>query len=383
MKKTIILLLCLITALTFSVGCVQSDVSAQPSENQYLNAPPEDVRNELQQIIDSGLEETGIPGMQIEISSPQWTWNSAAGNASAISGEKAEPGMRFIIASVSKSFTSVAVQKLSESGKLSLDDKISSWLPAELVETIPNGEIITIRQLLDHTSGIADYDEDSIILMEYNEPDKPVSYQFSLEQGIKESPLYPPGTGYTYSNVNYILLTLIVDNAAGIPYADYLQREILIPAGLNDTFLQQTNQIPGSHMKAALLGEDGSIMDCTNLYVLFDRGAGDIISTASDLNRFHRALRSGEIIDLDTLAIMEEPSTQSGDYGLGYATNQLKSLNMTIMGHNGGYPGSITYWYYIPEKDTYIALNLNSMDVSMEKPDNVLKSVLLYIENIN
>lgn len=197
-----ILILFVVIAAIVSSGCTQPATPQQQAGGKGSNPPPEDTRAALQHIMDTGIHAAGIPGAVVEIATPKWTWNSAAGNASPITGEKAQPGMRFLIASVSKTFTSVAVQKLAEEKKLSLDDPIERWLPADLVEKIPNGRVITVRQLLDHTSGIADYNEISIILREYQNPGIPVTYQTAMEQGINESPLYPPGTNYTYSNVN-------------------------------------------------------------------------------------------------------------------------------------------------------------------------------------
>ena len=242
--RHILILLIVIAAIAFA-GCMLPVTPGQPAVGSGQNPPPSTVSADLQRTIDNALRDTGIPGMQIGIATPQWTWNSATGNASPITGEPAQPGMRFLIASVSKTFTSVAVQKLAEDGKLSLDDPLDRWLPADLVAQIPNGHVITIRQLLDHTSGIADYNETSINLAEYQDPDTPVPYQTGLFQGINASPLYPPGTNYTYSNVNYILLTLIVDKASGVPYEDYATRTIFVPLGLNDTFFEHTNHIPG------------------------------------------------------------------------------------------------------------------------------------------
>jgi D-alanyl-D-alanine carboxypeptidase len=237
------LLIFIIIASIVFAGCTRPGTPLPQADGNGTNTPVQ-VRAGLQHMTDMAIRNTEIPGMQIGIETPVWTWYSAAGNASPITGEPAQPGMRFLIASVSKSFTSVAVQKLAEEGKLSLNDTIDSHLPADLVARIPYGRVITIRQLLDHTSGIADYDESSINLQEYQHPDMPVPYQTGLEQGIQVSPLYPPGSNYTYSNVNYILLTLIVDNASGVPYEDYVTRTILVPAGLNDTFFQHTNLYP-------------------------------------------------------------------------------------------------------------------------------------------
>ncbi|MGA9086934.1 MAG: serine hydrolase domain-containing protein [Methanoregula sp.] len=181
-----------------------------------------------------------------------------------------------------------------------------------------------------------------------------------------------------------ILLTmLIVDNASGVPYEDYVTRTILIPAGLNDTFFEHTNHIPGPHMSATMPGENGTYMDFTDLYVLFDRGAGDLVSTTADLNKFHRALREGRLISNASLADMEKPTPQSrgAGYGLGYATAFNAASNMTVQGHTGGYPGSYTFWYYLPEKDTYLTYNLNSAGSSLENLRTIQTEILTCLKN--
>ncbi|MFA4878311.1 MAG: serine hydrolase domain-containing protein [Methanoregula sp.] len=373
----IILIACMVSA-----GCTQAASSPRTDAGARQDSPPADVSDRLQNLSEMAIREAGIPGMQIEVSTPHWTWNNAFGNASPVTGEPAQPGMRFLIASVSKTFTSVAVQKLAEEGRLSLDDPIDRWLEPGLVARIPNGHAITIRQLLDHTSGIADYNETAINLRELSDPDTPVPYQAGLTMGLQDSPLYPPGTNYTYSNVNYILLTLIVDKAAGVPYEDYATRKILVPAGLNETFFQHTNHIPGPHMRATMPAGDGSFMDFTDCYVLFDRGAGDIVSTAADLNRFHRALREGKIINRSSLARMEIPTPQSGKagYGLGYATERISPSNVTVQGHTGGYPGSFTFWYYLPEEDTYVTWNLNGMGTSQTGVADIRRTIITALQ---
>lgn len=374
----ILLLACL------AAGCLQAS-SASADAAARTHAPPAKNATELQRLIENEVDATDVPGLQIGISTPQWTWNSAAGNASEATGEPATPGMRFLIASVSKTFASVAVQKLAEEGRLSLNDTIDRWLPADLVERVPNGHRITVRQLLDHTSGIADYDESAINQQEIQYPDTPVPYQAGLEVGLAASPLYPPGANYTYSNVNYILLTLIVDKAAGVPYEDYVTRTILVPAGLNETFFQQTNHIPGPHMKAAFRDENGTLRDFTDLYVQFDRGAGDLVSTTADLNRFHRALREGKLISSASLAAMENGTPQSGGrYGLGYGTERITPPGVTVQGHTGGYPGSFTCWYYLPETDTYVTFNLNNLRASPPVEEKIMAiraAVLAYLKN--
>jgi D-alanyl-D-alanine carboxypeptidase len=262
-----------------------------------------------------------------------------------------------------------------------------------VAERIPESDTITVRRLLDHTSGIADYDEHTILLKEYEDPDTPVPYQVGLRQGLDAGPLYPPGTGYTYSNVNYILLTLIIDEAAGIPYEDYVTRNILVPAGMNDTFVHRTNHIPGPHMRAQESDEGGTVMDFSDLYIQFDRGAGDIVSTTADLNRFHRALRSGALISPASFAAMENTSPQSrqtrevlglGEVslgcGYGYAAQQNALEGLTLYGHTGGYYGSYTILYYWAEKETYIAMNSNSAAKAGAVNEGILAPVLRYLK---
>jgi len=393
-KPHILLLIgIVITAAALSSGCMQSTGSVQAADDR--NAPPSPaIASDLESIVSAGVLGAGVPGALIEISTPQWTWNHAAGNASLSPVIPATPEMRFIIASVTKTFTSVAIQQLAEDGKLSLDDPIDRWLPAVVAEKIPDSGTITIRQLLDHTSGIADYDEDAIVEKEYVNPDTPIPYQEGMWQSLDAGPLYPPGANYTYSNVNYILLTLIIDEAAGIPYEDYVTRNILVPAGMNDTFIHRINHIPGPHMRALESGEDGAVLDFSDLYLQFDRGAGDIVSTTADLNRFHHALRSGELISPASLASMENTSSQSqktgevpglGEVttgcGYGYFTTQNASEGLTLYGHTGGYYGSYTAWYYWAEKDTYIAMNSNSAAKACAVNQEILAPVLLYLKD--
>jgi len=370
----------------------QSAGPAQEADARGTPPSPTTIAD-LDTIVSAGVRDANVPGVLIEVSTPEWTWNYAAGNASLSPAMLATPEMRFIIASVTKAFTSVAVLQLAEDGRLSLDDPIDRWLPVDVAERIPESDAITVRQLLDHTSGIADYDEDAIVLEEYEDPDTPVPYQKGMRQGLDAGPLYPPGTDYTYSNVNYILLTLIIDEAAGTPYEDYVTRNILVPTGMNDTFVHRTNHIPGPHMRAQESDADGTVMDFSDLYIQFDRGAGDIVSTTADLNRFHRALRSGALISPASLAAMENVSPQSHKIGqvpglgevsvgcgYGYFIQQNASEGLTLYGHTGGYYGSYTTLYYWAEKDTCIAMNSNSAAKAGAVNEEILAPVLRYLK---
>ena len=290
----------------------------------------------LQAILTDGITRAAVPGAIVEIITPDWRWSYAAGYASLSPELPAEPWMHFFIASVKKPFVALAILQLAEEGKLALDDSIDAYLPVDIAEAIEKNNDITIRQLLDHTSGIADYDEMSMILEEFENPGHIVSNEQGMWDGIHTGPLYDPGADYTYSNVNYILLTLIIDRASGISYEEYVKEHILIPSGIKNTTIHRTNRLPDPYMHAIEVDDDGSKMDFGTLHKHYDRGSGDIVSTAADLNDFHTALVSGELIDSSSIALMKTNSPQSErsivsgalgsgiqGYGLGYAIPYL------------------------------------------------------------
>ncbi|WP_052288821.1 serine hydrolase [Methanospirillum hungatei] len=128
--------------------------------------------------------------------------------------------------------------------------------------------------------------------------------------------------------------------------------------------------------------ENGTINDFTDLYILFDRGAGDIVSTVSDMNRLHKALRQGDLLRNESIADMEKPTPQYGKtgYGLGYTTTQVSPLDITIQGHTEGYSGSFSFWYYLPEKDTYLISDLNSIGTDPNAMKTIRSSILQYLK---
>ncbi len=387
------ILIILVLGSSIIPGCIHSPEPVSQEQDTFLTSPPPSVDARLQKIVSEGVTQAGIPGVVVGIVTPDWRWSYAAGYASLSPEIPAEPGMHFFIASVTKPFVSVAILQLAEEGKLSLNDPINSYLPVEIAEAIEQSDEITIHQLLDHTSGIADYDEMSMILEEYENPEKIISYEQGMWDGIDDDPLYDPGMGYTYSNVNYILLTLIIDRASGTSYEEYIQEQILNPCDMKDTTIHRENRLPDPHMHAIEVDDDGSIMDFSNLYKNYDRGSGDIVSTAADLNAFHTALISGELISPSSIDQMKTISSQSGKsismgalgsgkqgYGLGYTMTSLdEPEELTLIGHTGGYTGASTFWYYLAEEDTYLTLHANSAIKAAAAQEEIVIPLLLFL----
>jgi len=289
----------------------------------------------------------------------------------------ARPGMLFRVASISKIFTAAALCRLSESGRVRLDDPAEKWLPEGSLSRIKGHREITVRLLLNHRSGIDDYDERAILALQRAQPASPVEVGFAISQGLDKGPLYAPDGGYTYSNVNYLLLSLVIDSASGTSYERCMRDTIIDPLGLTNTYTPtdpSAAALPEPFM-GCLCVENNEPADYSATYKMYDRGAGDIISTVQDLNAFHEALRECRIIDRTSLAQMEDfHSASTHGYGLGYMRRRDDASGVTLVGHEGAYPGSWTRLYYWVEADTYIAANVNG------GPANVVAPIISYLQ---
>jgi D-alanyl-D-alanine carboxypeptidase len=219
-------------------------------------------------------------------------------------------------------------------------------------------------------------------------PDIPVSTDYAIFDGLSRDTGFSPGTKFKYSNVNYLLLAKIIDKASGMPYENYIRKIIIEPFRLNNTIMptytstfQDINYIPESHM-SCLVDSDikGHFIDFTIMYIDWDRGAGDIISTVNDLNVFHKALREGKIISKEKFEEMRHflPAFETISYGLGYFKEPFPSVNADLEGHEGGYPGSTTWVLYWIGKDTYISLNANDNGAEIDK--YIIDPILEYLK---
>ncbi|MFZ9388268.1 MAG: serine hydrolase domain-containing protein [Chitinophagaceae bacterium] len=246
----------------------------------------------------------------------------------------------FEIGSCSKMFTATAVLQLIEKGKLSLDDRLVKVLPNPALYKdllVFDGkdyiDAVTIRDLLHHSSGFADYFVGTDSLEIVVSADK--TLQFTPEQLIRRSkrlnkPSFKPGTGqFKYSNVNYLLLGMIIEKLTGMKYQQYIQTFILKPVGLKQTWFGSVNppvkQLPG-HYKGASVEMPPTMAGA----------AGEMISTLDDMTRFIRSWYAGKFFRdktrMETLLKQDYLSMAAGiiDYGLGNLT-----LNKNAWGHAG------------------------------------------------
>ena len=263
---------------------------------------------------------TGIPGVVVLAVGPGFSWERAAGVADAETGAPLTTDHRFRIGSVTKLFVATVVLQLVGEGVLALDDEVGSI-----------AEGVTLRQLLNHTSGLPDYyaDLDSVIgPYRTDRAYRPtLTPRAALELVHARPRLFPPGTGWSYSGGNYLVLGLIVEDTTGSTLREELRRRIIEPLGLEATDLPDGGPSPAGLARGylppdnPLLPEPGpGLVDVTDIQP-FGWGGGEMVSTARDVARFLQALLGGELL---TRSLLTEMLTtvvsdweESEGYGLG------------------------------------------------------------------
>ncbi|KHD77448.1 hypothetical protein MB27_11920 [Actinoplanes utahensis] len=304
-------------------------------------APPRDeLRKDLRAVVAAGATSAIA-----EITGPSGTRRAAAGVAELGRPTPAPVGGRFRIGSVSKTFLATVVLQLAAERRLTLDDTVERWLPG----IVPDGDGITLRQLLDHTSGLYNYTAALDLSPAGWLPQRYRSWDPAelVALATAKPPLFAPGTDWSYSNTNYVLLGMVVKAATGRHYSTEIQRRIIGPLGLRQTESPgERVRISGPHAHGYLpVGPAGAEkpVDVTSYNPSIADAAGDMISSTADLNRFFRALLGGRLLppaQLDAMTTMRTVAPGSG-YGLGLETTTL-SCGITLYGHGGGIFGYAT-----------------------------------------
>jgi len=270
-------------------------------------------------------------------------WRGSSGVAELSTSQPVPVNGRFRAGSITKSFVAAVVLHLVGEGRIALDDPLERWLPG----VVPGANGITVRHLLQHTSGIVNYTNTRDFRILYGGVDAVVGNRYRswtpqelLAFATGQPLLFEPGTSWTYSNTNYILLALVVEKATGNPYATEVERRILCPLGLRQTELPGTeSSIAGPHPHGYLPREqDGTVepVDITVFNPSVAGASGEVVTTTADLNSFFRALLSGRVLRPAQLAQMLSirPTGRDYDYGLGLQTKLLAD-GTRLWGHDG------------------------------------------------
>jgi D-alanyl-D-alanine carboxypeptidase len=326
-------------AVGIAVALAPPTAAARPDADTA--APPS-----LRQLAKS-LVAVGSPGALVYVRDARGSRAGTAGYANLRTRERLGADHVFRVGSITKTFVATVVLQLSAEGTLRLDDSLERWLPG----LVPNSQAITLRHLLNHTSGIYSYTDDSALIRSLARNPR-ASWTPTALVGVATAhpPLFAPGTAWSYSNTGYILLGLVVEKATGHPLAEELQRRVFVPLELTRTSLPGVHTLappfahgylpPGNGLVATPRGRP---VDVTLWSPSWAWAAGALVSTAADLARFYSALLHGELLAPAQLTELKTtvPIKGSPDhYGLGLIHTPLTCA--TAWGHGGAVPGYTT-----------------------------------------
>lgn len=320
----------------------------------------------LQKELDAIRAGRSYPGISAAIVYPDGSiWTGQSGMAILSPQTSVTADTLFSIGSISKTFVAALVGRLAMSGAIGLDDPLSKYLP-----DYPNASNISLRQMLDHTSGIKDpFDDPDMAAAILANPSQPWTTAQVLSWIGK--PYFAPGTGYHYSNSNFILLGQVIEKATGKSLASLVRSEFLTPLGLSHTFLQTEETITGSkahgYMSPPARPKDnsaGTMIPFTAEATAFGP-AGAFVSTPSDLARWATALYGGNVLDQATLAAMVDispmlpykPAT-ARSYGLGFEETTI--AGQVAWGHVGHLDGFMSAMEYMPASHVTIVVLENA-----------------------
>jgi D-alanyl-D-alanine carboxypeptidase len=347
---------------------------------------------DLQSAIEEAVETTGTPGVTASVTmSDGTTWIGASGVSDLLTATAMNAGDRFNIGSVTKPMVATIVLQLSQEEKLNLNDTLDKLLPA-IADSIPNNQQITLRQLLNHTSGIKDYLDEGLGEDLLKDPTLGLKSWTTAElvsRYISGKELdFAPGDGFNYSNTNYLLLGDIIAATTNTSVAQQLQARIFEPLGMNDSFYAAPDGIPGGFTSGYLdLDSNGTLdLDTSNTNFPGVAGsAGAIVSTAADLARFTRGLFNGELLSPATLEQMQADGFPDSSNGLNYVYglgiySVIFPNGARVVEHTGGGLGWGSRISYLPQTDITFSTLTNSNGLPTAPDIQLVNGVLSAID---
>ena len=347
---------------------VVATIGVRPPERAGLTATPA-TRRSLQKRLDQLRERYGVPGISVTILFPDGSsWVGVSGLANVAAKTPVTASTSFAIASVSKTFTAALVLALAQDGTIGLDVPVRTYLPDVKVNAR-----ITVRQLLDHTSGLRDYFFHPAI-------DKKLLTDRDRVWGTADAmkhvgkAYFKPGTGWHYSNTNYLVLGMLAERVGGAPLADQVRARFLDPLGLRHTWYQPTEEASadGAHgYRFESTAKDATAIDLSDgsAYMPFTSvvtaaaGAGAFASNSTDLVRWARALYAGAVLSQASVDAMVGDISRTAlykprvPYGLGVQRQEIDGF--ASLGHSGRLLGFRSAVRWLPDEDVAIAVVTN------------------------
>ncbi|MEV2272937.1 serine hydrolase domain-containing protein [Nonomuraea africana] len=388
-RVTVTALAAALLAGVATTGAAAADSGAVAKAASGQDRP--ELQKAIQAFVDSGL----AAGIQMRVNDERGEWVGSAGVRKLGASAKPPTNGLFRAGSVTKNVIATLVLQLVAEGKIGLDKPVADYLPEFKLD-----REITVRMLLQHTSGLyaytGEFRPDGSV-----EPGIPASGQDWVDNRFKtyqpeelvrfalsKEPRFKPGKGWSYSNTNYTLAQLLIEKVTGRSIGEEMKRWILRPLKMRHTVMPGTTNIPGPHAHGYYRYQDADkqwkVIDVSRQNPSMTAGAGDIISTTKDLHTFFSALNRGKLISAKLLAEMRKPHPDSagifGSYGLGlYVQNPGCG---TIYNHNGSATaGYSALMYSTPDGKTTLTASVTTGDRAPDLTafpkllDNLLKEV--------
>ncbi|MEW6982420.1 serine hydrolase domain-containing protein [Colwelliaceae bacterium 6471] len=262
----------------------------------------------------------------------------------------------FRLGSITKQFTAAAIMLLQEQGRLSVSDNIHKYVPDFPTE----GNTVTIKHLLTHTSGIANYTEDQDIWNKHLKT--PTTLDDMLKMFAKHPMALKTGEQNRYSNTGYVLLGKIIEVASGEKYADFIEKHIFAKLGMKNSRYGGNQLIPNRVSGYSMT--DKGLENAGHVDMMWPHAAGSLLSTVDDLGIWFNALTNGKFISKDSYHQMIQPfKLDDGTFAqYGYGLGLFRFNKYKAIGHGGGIHGFVTNAFYVPDEDLYVAVlqNLDS-----------------------
>jgi D-alanyl-D-alanine carboxypeptidase len=359
------------------IGLVVAALTATAFTAPAQAAPDKGARAGDHQATRSAIEAAvaaGVPGITAEARDGDAVWKSAAGVGNLQTGAPRGLNDRFRVGSLTDTFVATVLLQMEAEKKLSLDDTVERHLPGLVTGNGNDGRAITVRQLLNHTSGLFDYLADAPFVETYILGDSYLKHRYDtmtpqqrVKVALSHEPPYQPGARHWFSNTNDVLAAMIVEKVGGKSYEDEVRRRIIGPLGLKATSNPGTGALlpqPSSRGYSKIYGaQPDRVDDVTEVNGSQSWGNGDIISTTADLNRFYRALLTGKLLPAPQLKAMKttvnNPDFPGSSYGLGIERLTL-SCGADVWYHDGGSLGWLTLTAHTDDGRHQLTYNYNS-----------------------
>ncbi len=347
-------------------SCAELDLSTSAAScsnvinNNYLQS------DQLQEII-SRYTKLGIPGVSMAIRKGNEYWTGAAGFAKIEDRIAMQPCNLLYSQSVAKTYTAVTILQLAEKNKLQLDQSIRNYLPEKIWRGINYSDVITVRMLLNHTSGMFDYAYDygqATYLL--NNGDKVWSKDFLLSFILNKKAAFYPGTKYSYCNSGYTILAFIAEHVTGESHAAIIRKNIIEPLNLSSTYYREevsstiNKGLVNSYLDRFSTGALENISTHQLNNILSMMGDDSIVATASDYVTFLDGLLGGKLISSASLEQMKQwVNNSKGEPTYGLGLDYTVDKTNIGWGHSGGGLGAGCILYHYPEHDVTLFLGVN------------------------